>query len=573
MNNKQTYRKMKRLIIILTMLVGFAMQAQAYDFQSGNLLYTINSIDPPTVILVGHADGPAAQGALVIPETVTYEGTTYSVTIIGKRAFNGCGGLTGTLVIPNSVVEIKAAAFCDCVGFTGDLVIPNSVTKMNVDLSPEGSVPGAFENCTGFDGRLVLSDALDTIGDARGGGCFSGCSNLTGELVLPNTLAYIGGNAFAGCSGFTGTLVIPESVMRINGLAFAYCTGIEGVVFPNVTVPFDKEDSLFSGCTGLTSITLPEGWTTTGDYTFAGCTGLREVRLPESMRTIGMGCFEDCTNLASINFPDGLDEIVIHAFLRCTGLSGTIVINAKRIYRLSFGSCTGIEHLVLGEHLDYISEAAFKDTNIEAMTVKAVVPPELDSSDIVYSWHFDRNLPVTVPCGTLGAYQNAEVWSGFSNMSEGVTDLFSAVSSDENAGTVAVLKEATCKDRSVEVEAVPNPGYEFLYWEANGNQVSTDNPYSFELEEDTELVAVFSPDGMDETGQSFSVYPNPAKDLVRIEGLEPSEIQIYNALGQMVNVTYGTNEISVRDLPKGVYLLRITDLNGSSFTRRVIVAR
>ena len=154
---------MKKLFIILTMFFGFVIQAQAYDFQSGNLLYTINSINPPTVILAGHADGHAAQGELVIPETVTYEGTTYSVTIIGKRAFNGCSGLTGTLVIPNSVVEIKAAAFCDCVGFTGDLVIPNSVTKMNIDLSYESTVPGAFENCTEMREEEAVSADATTL--------------------------------------------------------------------------------------------------------------------------------------------------------------------------------------------------------------------------------------------------------------------------------------------------------------------------------------------------------------------------------------------------------------------------
>ena len=565
---------MKKLIISLIIMVGFSMQAQAYDFQSGSLLYTINSIDPPTVILSGHADGNAAQGELVIPETMTYEGITYSVTIIGKRAFNGCSGLTGTLVIPNSIVEIKAAAFCDCTGFSGDLVIPNSVTKMNIDLSYESTVPGAFENCTGFDGRLILSNSLDTIGDARGGGCFSGCNNLTGELVLPNTLTYIGGNAFAGCSGFTGILVIPESVTQINSYAFAYCTGIEDVVFPNVPVPFEIGDSMFSGCTGLTSITIPEGWTTTGDYTFESCTGLREMHLPESIRIIGRGCFEDCTNLASINFPESLDEIWIYAFLRCSGLSDTIVIPARRIYRLAFGYCPGIKHLVFGEHVNYISEYAFKETNIEAMTIKTVVPPELNPDGMgPDTWHFDRDLPITIPCGTLEDYQDAEGWNEFTNMQEGITELLSAFSADENAGTVTVLKEASCKDGTVKVEAMPNPGYEFLYWEANGIQVSSDNPYIFELEEDTELVAFFSSDGIDEMEQMYSVYPNPANDLIRIEGLQPSEIQIYNALGQLVSVNHNTNKISVRDLPKGVYLLRITDVNGSSFTRRVIVTR
>lgn len=83
-----------------------------------------------------------------------------------------------------------------------------------------------------------------------------------------------------------------------------------------------------------------------------------------------------------------------------------------------------------------------------------------------------------------------------------------------------------------------------------------------------------STDGVEESeaGVSLSVHPNPAKDLVRIEGLESSEVQIYNTLGQLVSVNHNTNEISVRDLPKGIYLLRITDVNGSSFTSRIVVA-
>ena len=143
---------MKRLIFFLMILAGFAMQASAYDFQSGNLLYTIISTDPPQVSIFSHADGQAAQGELVIPETVTHEGITYTVTVIGKNAFSGCLSLSGNLVIPNTIEEIKAGAFYDCSGFTGNLVIPNSVTKMNIDNSPQGTVPGAFENCTGFNG-------------------------------------------------------------------------------------------------------------------------------------------------------------------------------------------------------------------------------------------------------------------------------------------------------------------------------------------------------------------------------------------------------------------------------------
>ena len=66
-------------------------------------------------------------------------------------------------------------------------------------------------------------------------------------------------------------------------------------------------------------------------------------------------------------------------------------------------------------------------------------------------------------------------------------------------------------------------------------------------------------------------YPNPAKDFVRIEGAEATEVQVYNALGQIVRTVQETNEIDLRGLVEGVYLLRITDADGRNFTARVVV--
>ena len=78
---------MKKIIFTISILTGFALQAWAYDFQSGDLLYTVNDSNSPEVRLVGHVDGTAALGELVIPETVTYDGVIYKVTVIGKNAF------------------------------------------------------------------------------------------------------------------------------------------------------------------------------------------------------------------------------------------------------------------------------------------------------------------------------------------------------------------------------------------------------------------------------------------------------------------------------------------------------
>ena len=71
--------------------------------------------------------------------------------------------------------------------------------------------------------------------------------------------------------------------------------------------------------------------------------------------------------------------------------------------------------------------------------------------------------------------------------------------------------------------------------------------------------------------EQVSVYPNPASETVRIEGIEPTEVQIYNALGQVVKIVRRTNEIDVEGLPEGVYLLRITDAEGRNHTARVAV--
>ena len=77
---------------------------------------------------------------------------------------------------------------------------------------------------------------------------------------------------------------------------------------------------------------------------------------------------------------------------------------------------------------------------------------------------------------------------------------------------------------------------------------------------------------MSETQDSeLFIYPNPAKEKVTIEGIEATEVKVYNALGQRVKMVRGTNEINVSGLPEGVYLLRIADIEGRIFMEKVMV--
>jgi len=67
--------------------------------------------------------------------------------------------------------------------------------------------------------------------------------------------------------------------------------------------------------------------------------------------------------------------------------------------------------------------------------------------------------------------------------------------------------------------------------------------------------------------------PNLAKDRVVIEGVKPAEVQVFNALGQLVKTVQNANEINVSDLMEGIYLLRIADADGKCYTNRVAVRR
>ena len=78
---------------------------------------------------------------------------------------------------------------------------------------------------------------------------------------------------------------------------------------------------------------------------------------------------------------------------------------------------------------------------------------------------------------------------------------------------------------------------------------------------------------IESTPTNLMVYPNPTDGIFRIEGVIANEVQVYNALGQMVKTVRNSNEIGVEGLTEGVYLLRIRDAKGASQTERITVIR
>ena len=116
--------------------------------------------------------------------------------------------------------------------------------------------------------------------------------------------------------------------------------------------------------------------------------------------------------------------------------------------------------------------------------------------------------------------------------------------------------------------AIPADGYYFKKW-GDGN---TDNPREILVDHDIVLAAFFEGTGVDEEGfENVSLYPNPANDKIRIEGLEGEhEISIFNAMGMKVmTVTLqDEGEIHIDELSAGLYLLRIDEKYTMRFVKR-----
>ncbi len=122
--------------------------------------------------------------------------------------------------------------------------------------------------------------------------------------------------------------------------------------------------------------------------------------------------------------------------------------------------------------------------------------------------------------------------------------------------------------------ASANANYQFVGWtNQDGDTISNEAEYAHMIARGGQITAHFvSIEAVEETeGKNFSLWPNPASGVVRIEGVEAEEVLVYNALGQAVKSVRNSNEVSLEGLVQGVYLVRIRDKEGGSFMEKVMV--
>ena len=290
-----------------------------------------------------------------------FEGCTelMSITIpkniknIENNAFYGCRNLT--TVIWNATECTSVGSFISPI-FENCRRLSTASIGNNVLTIPSG----VFYNCTGLT-NVTIGDNVTSIGNSAFYGCeeltniyitdiekwckIVDIDNLmnykTGDkkllylngklitdLIIPDGVTRVGVSAFAGCTELS-SITISERVTFIHPYAFYGCTGLSKItVADNNTKYYSSDNCLIETATktlilGCKTSVIPTNGSVTsiGDSAFAGCTGLTSIDIPDSVTSIDDRAFSECSGLTSIVIPNSVKYIGHEAFAYCRGLT------------------------------------------------------------------------------------------------------------------------------------------------------------------------------------------------------------------------------------------------------------
>ena len=370
-----------RKIAVCLVSVFCLTPAFALNFEVEGVHYVVREKAPNEVEITyqkAQEDNYKQFTNLALPENVTYEENTYTVTAIGKAAFAYAKNLSA-ISIPSTVTSIENNAFYGCSKL--------KAVKFSKTLKSIGK--GAFQYA-GVE-EAILPDGLEVLGDFA----FAYCERLT-QLTVPSSLKFFGANAFKDCTALE-KIRFKDGLKVIGDYAFAGCKNLKAVVLPNglkrpnkgaftdctalqdVTLSKDQEDlgvDVFDNCTSLASIhipsqskymkstadgvllsvdgkslfyypkgrhdatyTLPSDIEAIGTDAFAANQYLTQVTIPANIKEIGNDAFKGCKSLKSVRMAEGVGIIRSGAFANCKALTGIEI--PKSVWKIERGAFDG----------------------------------------------------------------------------------------------------------------------------------------------------------------------------------------------------------------------------------------
>ena len=334
---------------------------------------------------------------------------------IGKRAFEECNNLA-TVSYKENLSEVEEYAFCRCRNLT------------SFDLSPEVHVSApktighaAFANCN----KLASTHRLNA--GVIGGSAFAGCDLTSLKDIITDATTHIKESAFSGCTKLT-SVTIPRGVTQINLGAFINCDNLTEVIFEAEKCTVISNSAIYPSKSvfspGITKLTIGNQVTQIPECIFYGCTGLTSVDIPESVTEIGASAFNSCSNLASVSIGNSVDSIGARAFYSSGLISIDIPDSVKKIKMEAFMNCRNVNSISIGRSVESIGRDAFNGCNEKEVNVTAITPPAFTfCRDILsdgyvheyFNFPFNYYATLNVPNEAVGFYLRSP-WKRFNNI-------------------------------------------------------------------------------------------------------------------------------------------------------------
>ena len=262
-------------LLLLASAIASSLSAAAYDFESAGIYYNITG-NNTVEVTYSDRDNNTYFGSISVPETVTNNGTEYSVTKIGESAFKGSA--VTSVSMPECIISIDYNAFKGCQNLES-VTLPESLTTL-------GSY--AFYSC-----KLLKTIKIPSGVTAIPSSCFYECSSLE-SVTIPEGVTTIGECAFQSCN--LNALTLPESLEKIGIYAFSGNQSLKSVNIPAKVKTI--ESNAFHNC-GLTDLVIQEGVQTIDNYAFES-NSLQNLTFPSTIKSIGNEAFRYNNNFQSI---------------------------------------------------------------------------------------------------------------------------------------------------------------------------------------------------------------------------------------------------------------------------------